>query len=46
MSLAALWPAPVQLGPTDSRHQSHALVAHEGKMVVDAKLRSFAYLAT
>jgi hypothetical protein len=34
------------VGLTDSRHQSHALLAYEGNMVVNAKIRSFAYFAT
>ena len=33
MSLAALWPAPVRLAPTDSRRPSHALLAYDGNMV-------------
>jgi len=42
MSLAALWPAPVQLAPTDSRRPSHALLAYDGNMVAYAKLYIFA----
>jgi len=43
MSLAALWPAPVQLARADSRRPSHALLAYDGNMVAYAKLRIFAY---
>jgi len=43
MNLTALWPAPVQLGPTDSRRPSHALLAYGGNMVAYAKLSIYAW---
>ena len=38
MSLADTFRRTCSVGPTDSRHPSHALVAYDGNMVADPKL--------
>jgi len=43
MSLADTFRRTCSVGPTDSRHQSHALLAYDGNTVAYAELRLFAY---